>query len=77
MNTTTITLDKKTKRLLDKRKLHSREPYDDVVIRILNHESGYDIDETAAILSDPEIMAGLARSVKDLAAGRVYDVDGV
>ena len=83
MNTTTITLNKAVKRRLDKLKKHARESYNEVVVRLLGRAPREDsaddesVRESIAILSEPETMASLARSLKDLKRGRVYAIDEV
>ena len=79
MNTTTITVEKKVKRRLDQLKRHAREPYNDVLERLIDSGShdDVDVDETMAILSDPETMERLTRSLKQLAKGQLIDFDDV
>tara|TARA_Y100000310_G_scaffold297004_1_gene329695 strand:- start:571 stop:816 length:246 start_codon:yes stop_codon:yes gene_type:complete len=79
MNTTTITVNLKVKNMLDKLKRARRESYNDVLSRVLPTTSGPDdlesLKETAAILSDPDTMARLAKSMDDFKHGRLIDFD--
>ena len=85
MTTTTITLDVAVKRRLARLKFHPRESYTDVVRRLLKKPSlkQSDVDEieamlaTAEILSDPETMRSLAKSMEDFKAGRLHSIDEV
>ena len=79
MTKTTITLKPRTKLLLDKLKRTQREPYDEIVRRLITMAS-VDFEailETAEILADKETMASLARSKADREAGRFYTIDEV
>ena len=83
MSITTITLNRSVKRQLDRLKKHSRESYNEVVVRLLGRVQQDDsaddesVMETIAILSEPDTMASLARSLKDLKRGRLYAIDEV
>jgi predicted CopG family antitoxin len=79
MNITTITIEKALKKRLDYMKVHPRESYNDVLLRALSQKEKQDdpeaVQETIEILSDPEIMHSLARSVEQLKKGKVYGFD--
>jgi predicted CopG family antitoxin len=79
MNTTTITVNLKVKKMLDRLKRAKRESYSDVLSRVLPASSdSADLDslrETAAILSDPDTMARLAKSIDDFNHGRLVDME--
>lgn len=82
MDTTTITIDLKTKKILDSLKRARRESYNDVLSRVLpTAEKVVDVEalqETIDILSDPETMRSLARSIEDFKrTGRTFDIDEV
>ena len=81
MDTTTITVDLKIKRMLDRLKRARRESYNDVLTRVLpTAAQSADIEslqETVEILSDPETMARLAKSMDDFRHGRLVDFDDV
>lgn len=80
MDTTTITVDLKVKKMLDKLKLANRESYNEVLHRVLPKSKTDDIDslqETVEILSDPETMARLAKSMDDFRHGRLVDFDDI
>lgn len=84
MNTTTITVDIRVKKQLDHLKKHMRESYNDVLRRMLTrrfiakHSADREaLEETTAILSNPEIMKSLARSLEDLKKGRLHPLESV
>ena len=82
MDITTITLNRNIKKKLDALKRYDREPFNDVIARLvsgdnssnLNNES---LSETVEILSDPDIMKSLAKSLNDLKRGKTYSIDEV
>lgn len=72
---TTIQLDEKVKEKLDKLKMHYRESYNDLIIRILNSCSPKNVDrdsliETIEILSDPETMRDIAQALEEYEQGK-------
>ena len=72
---TTIQLDEKVKEKLDKLKVHYRESYNDLIIRILNSCSPKNVDrdsliETIEILSDPETMRDIAEALEEYEQGK-------
>ena len=81
MNTTTITVDLRVKKMLDSLKRARRESYNDVLNRVLPNASSNDdvesLRETAAILSDSDTMARLARSMNDFKKGKLIDFEDV
>ena len=82
MNVTSITLDKNLKKRLDILKKHKRESYNDVIARLLSSGYGRQIDnegliETIEILSDPETMRSLAKSMEQLKRGKLSSIDEV
>ena len=82
MNVTSITLDKGIKKRLDVLKAHRRESYNDVIARVLARKSESRLDtegliETVEVLSDPQIMRSLARSLGQLRRGKLYSLDEV
>ena len=85
MTTTTITLDIKVKKRLERMKVHPRESYTSVIAKLLKKPAlnRSDVDRiegmlaTAEILSDPEAMRSLAKSIEDVKAGRLYSIDEV
>ena len=68
---TSIQLEKRTKAKLEKMKIFPREPYDDVVNRLLNA-----VGEDEGILSEKTIK-DLEEGVADIKAGRVYTSEQV
>ena len=81
MNTTTITIDLKVKKILDSLKRARRESYNDVLTRVLPASvTTTDIEslqETVEILSNPETMRRLAKSMDDFRHGRLVDIEEV
>ena len=70
---TTIQLDEKTKHMLDKLKVHHRESYNELLVRMAAHFSEADrasLVETIEIMSDPETMRNIARGLEDFRKGR-------
>jgi predicted transcriptional regulator len=72
---TTIQLDEKVKEKLDKLKVHNRETYNELLIRLINSSSPQKVDrdslvETIEILSDPETMRDIAKGIEDYNKGR-------
>ena len=72
---TTIQIDEKVKARLDELKIHHRESYNELISRLIASSSPEIADresliETLEILSDPELMKGIARGVKDFNEGR-------
>ena len=62
---TTIQIDEKVKEKLDRLKVHYRESYNDLIIRILSsctpqNVSRESLIETIEILSDPETITDIA-----------------
>ena len=83
MSLTTISLDIALKKQLDRMKVDPRESYNRVLRRVLQEAREKKaleqeaVSETIEILSDPEIMQALARSVKQLKEGRVHPLEEV
>jgi predicted transcriptional regulator len=73
---TTIQLDEKLKERLDKLKIHYRESYNDLILRLISSSSTKTFDkesliETIEILSDFEAMKSITRGIEDYSKGRV------
>jgi len=83
MNITTVTLSKDIKRKLEKMKRYNREPFNEVVARLLSGKNRKDnigddsLSETIDILSSPDIMRSIAKSVENLEKGKTYSIDEV
>ena len=72
---TTIQIDERVKAKLDELKIHHRESYNELISRLIASLSPEVADresllETLEILSDPEMMKGIARGIKDFKEGR-------
>jgi len=72
---TTIQIDEKVKEKLDKLKIHYRESYNDLIVRILNsctpkNVSRDSLIETIEILSDPETMRDIAEALEEYEQGK-------
>lgn len=70
---TTIQLDKKTKKKLDSLKVHNRESYNELILRLIescpvstNREN---LIETIEVLSDPETMRNIAETLENMQRG--------
>jgi len=79
---TTIQLDEKLKEKLDKLKIHYRETYNDLILRIISSLSPQGVDkesliETIEILSDPESMREIAKGIEDYNNGRLKTLSQV
>lgn len=73
---TTIQLDTKLKAKLDSLKVHSRETYNDLISRLVNHCSPAEISresliETIEVLSDPEMMRGISEALQEIERGEI------
>lgn len=72
---TTIQIDEGLKEKLDRLKVHHRETYNELISRLIGVASPKNVDresliETIEVLSDPEMMRGLMRGLKDFEGGR-------
>jgi len=79
---TTIQLDEKLKDKLDKLKIHHRETYNDLILRVISSLSPQKVDkesliETIEILSDPETMRDIAKGIEDYNKGRLKTLSQV
>ncbi|MEA3248213.1 MAG: hypothetical protein U9Q73_00745 [Nanoarchaeota archaeon] len=82
MAITTIQIDTKIKDKLEKLKIHHRETYNELLIRLISQNSPQNLDresliETIEILSDPEMMRGIARGLNDFREGNIYTFDEI
>lgn len=70
---TTIKLKNDLKRKLDSLKVHPRESYNDVILRILEGRNKpidqESLIETIEVLCDPEAMRDIAESLEDINKG--------
>jgi hypothetical protein len=74
MDITTIQLDKKTKGKLDSFKIHNRESYNELILRLISGHSSEkasreSLIETIEVLSDPEAMGNIAKALKEIESG--------
>ena len=74
MAITTIQIDTNLKEKLDLLKIHHRESYNELLIRLLAQNSPQNMDresliETIEVLSDPEMMRDLAKSIAEMQQG--------
>ena len=72
---TTIQIDEKLKSRLDSLKVHHRETYNELILRLVNGCSPKEADresliETIEVLSDPEMMTGIVRGLRDFKEGK-------
>jgi len=66
----TIQLDKKTKEKLDNLKIHNRETYNELLLRLLENNSPTSASresliETLEVLSDSELMKGISEALNE------------
>ena len=73
MDITTIQLDKQTKGRLDSLKVHARESYNELILRLIENcpadVSRESLIETIEVLSDPEAMRNIAKSLQEIERG--------
>jgi PHD/YefM family antitoxin component YafN of YafNO toxin-antitoxin module len=73
METTTIQINKDLKKELDSLKVHSRETYNDLILRLINNgnseEDKESLIETIEILSNPETMRNIAEALEEIEKG--------
>jgi predicted CopG family antitoxin len=72
---TTIQIDNKLKEKLDRLKIHHRETYNELILRLLGRCLPKESDKeslvaTIDILSDPETMRDIAEALEDYKKGR-------
>ena len=80
MEMKTIQIGVELKERLDAKKIHNRESYNDVILKLINNKPEYDREsmmETLEILSDPETLRDIAKGLEDIKAGRVYTLEEV
>ena len=71
---TTIQLDKITKEKLDSLKVHNRESYNELILRLISGNSPEkasreSLIETIEVLSDPVAMKNIAEALKSVERG--------
>ena len=79
---TTIQIDNELKERLNHLKIHPRESYNDLISRLIDSyspdvASRESLIETLDILSDPEIMRGIARGLEDIKTGNTNSLDQI
>jgi predicted CopG family antitoxin len=72
---TTIQIEEKLKEKLDSLKIHHRESYNELIMRLVSLSSPKKVDresliETIEILSDPEAMREIAKGIDDFNKGK-------
>lgn len=71
---TTIQIDKQTKTLLDRLKVHHRETYNELLLRLVkvyqSSAKNEELVETLEILSSPETMHEIAKALEDYESGK-------
>jgi len=82
MGITTIQLDEIIKVKLDHLKIHHRETYNELLIRLIANASPKNMEkesliETIEVLSDPEMMEGIARGLRDFEEGRFKSLEQI
>lgn len=79
---TTIQLNEDVKEKLDKLKIHHRETYNELILRIINSSSPKNFSresliETIEVLSDPETMRDIAEALEQYSRGEGVDFDQI
>ena len=79
---TTVQIDNELKERLNRLKIHPSESYNDLISRLIDSyspdvASRESLIETLDILSDPEMMKGIARGLEDIKAGRTKNLDQI
>ena len=79
---TTVQIDNELKERLNRLKVHPRESYNDLIARLIDSyspdvASRESLIETIEILSDPEMMSGIARGLEDVKTGRTKTLDQI
>ena len=79
---TTIKVNKEVKNKLDKIKLHHRETYNELILRLINlsspkNYSRESLIETIEVLSDPETMREIAEAVEAYNKGEGVDFEEI
>ncbi len=79
---TTVQIYQELKERLNHLKIHPRESYNDLISRLVDsyYPETADRDsliETIEVLSDAELMKGIARGLQDVKAGRIKTLDRV
>lgn len=82
MAITTIQIDTSLKDKLEKLKIHHRETYNELLIRLISQGSPQNLDresliETIEVLSDPEMMQGIVRGLRDFKEGNFFTLDEI
>ena len=70
---TTVKLDKSTKKKLDLLKIHNRESYNELILRLIENcpvsADRESLIETIEVLSDPVAMKNIAEALKSIERG--------
>lgn len=79
---TTVQIENELKERLNRLKIHPRESYNDLISRLIDSYSPEvaskdSLIETLEILSDPEMMRGIAQGLENLKAGRTKTLDQI
>ena len=79
---TTVQIENELKERLNRLKIHPRESYNDLISRLIDSYSPEvaskdSLIETLEILSDPEMMRGIAQGLENLKAGGTKTLDQI
>lgn len=77
-NITTIQVDKNLKTKLDSLKFHARETYNELISRLISGGSSEKFSresliETIEVLSDPDMMKGIAEALQEKKKGKSFE----
>ena len=78
----TVKIDNELKERLNSLKIHPRESYNDLISRLIDSyspdvASRESLIETLEVLSDPEMIRGIARGLEDIKAGRTKTLEQI
>ncbi len=77
-NITTIQVDRNLKTKLDSLKFHNRETYNELISRLISggspeKSSRESLIETIEVLSDPDMMKGIAEALQEKKKGKSFE----
>ncbi len=77
---TTVQVEEKTKKALERLKIHQNETYNELIERLIASYSKEDkasLVETVDVLSNPETMRSIARGIEDFEKGRMKSLSAI
>ena len=82
METTTIQLNKDIKERLESMKLHQRETFNELILRLIDNDSlesatRESLIATIEVMSDPELMKGISQGLQEYERGEGTDFEDI